>query len=348
MLTSSVRIQKFDALEPRLPPGFGNGTDGMGATISPKERWVQQLARYSRKEGYITGQQDTHHDSTFPVMVCTHEHIVALLVEEKTLRKPNRISALWHNTARFESVYEYQRLRALEIPGLKQIVFPTWSSWLQIAQDISTNLDRSAYLSDGVLVNYAGELAASTVILIRYPDRYKKLVYQIHRDGLNTRWIYGWSGLLSCFTTLWTVERIFFAMLNGLSLIAMLSAGRVEDIDQNVRAMLYGYAAFAVSDRAVGERIKDDQQRELERRYENEGPTDRGFGLDVVRQACKALGIPREVRYMDGPPALSTAWAKTYMEGRSGIEPAATGPTHKELNRWLESSTAWRFPARYT
>lgn len=336
-----------DSLEPRLPPGFEKGIDRVGATGTPKERWVKKLALYSTKEGYITGQQDTHHDSTFPVMVCTHDHIIALLVEEKTLRKPNRISALWHNTARFERVYEDQRLNSLEIPDLKEIVFPSWGSWLQIAQDISANLDRPAYLSDSLLVNYAGELAASSVILVRYPDRYKKLVYQIYRDGLNARWIYGWSGLLSCFTTLWTVERIFFAMLNGLSLIALLSAGRVEDIDLNVRAMLYGYAAFAVSDRAVGERIKDDQHRELARRYENEGPTFRGYGLDVIRKACKALGIPREVRYMDGPPALSAAWAKSYMEGKSGVDPPA-GQSHREINRLLGSSTAWRFPARYT
>lgn len=334
----------YKSLEPHLPEGFEEKM--MSAGLTPKQQWINMLAAFSTKQGFITGQQDTSEDGSARVMICDHHHIVALVIEEKTFRKPNRISVLWHNTARFESMYGDQRKDLSK--KFTNVVLPTWGSWLQISQDISTNLYRPVYLSAGLLVNFAGELAAATVILVRYPDRYQKLVYQIHRDGLNARWVYGWSGLLSCFSSLWTVERIYFSMLNGLSLLAILSTGRVEDIDKNVRAMLYGYAAFAVSDRAVGEKIKDDQQKEMARRYDyNTGVTFRGYGLDTIRQACKSLGIPRDVRYMDGPPALSAAWAKLYMDGKSGLERPEVGQTHEQINRLLGSSTAWRYPARY-
>ena len=331
---------------PRYPAGFWEQAEEEG--LGARQKWIELLASYSTDSERVVGQQDTPQDPTIDVINYDFSHVVALVVEEKSIRKPNRISILWHNTARFEKVYEDNRkalMKKEEIPG---VVLPTWSSWLQIAQDISTHLFRPVYLNGSLLTNFAAELSAASVILLRYPEKYKRLVEQIHMDGLNARWTYGWSGLLSCFSALWTTERIYFAMLNGLSLLAISENGEVANIDKNVRAMLYGYASFAVSDRAIGEKIKDLQQKEMSRRHiANRGVTFRGYGLDTVRRACKRLGIPRDVRFMDGPLALSVAWAMQYLEGDCGLDTLTHGNTHEEIDRLLGSSTAWRYPARY-
>lgn len=113
--------------------------------------------------------------------------------------------------------------------------------------------------------------------MIAYPAKYKELVEQIYKDGLNARRTLDRSGLSACISSLWTRERIYIAILNGLSLLALQSADHACDIYENIRSMFYVYAAFEVFDRVVGKRIAKDRTAELLKRYTiNRGRTCRG------------------------------------------------------------------------
>lgn len=309
--------------------------------IKNKKHWAEALCEYGTSEG----QQDTHGEGIPNVITTGDASGIAILVHEKISRLPNRFCALWYNTSRFEEVYGGKIDDLRRDSKVAHILFPQWSNWLKTAQDIASNLPRPMFLSDTQLVNYAGELASSSVILVAYGGKYRELVEQIYQDGLNARWTFGWSGLLACFSQLWTKERIYIAMLNGLSLLALVSADRVSDITENVRSMLYGYAAFEVSDRAVGKRIAEDRKAELLRRYTlNKGKTCRGSGVCAIRMACKTLGIPAEASHMDGLPAFCIGWCSEYMERKPGNQTPEHGADHDEVERLMGSSSAWRYP----
>lgn len=324
--------------------------DDSGRPILDKRRWAECLITYGRVGSEpAQGQQDTHGEALRPVFDVSDSSGIAMLIREKTQHPPNRMCALWYATARFEEVYEAKTAELCEMSEYEHILFPTWASWLKIAQDVGAHLERPVYLSDDCLVNFAGELASASLILVCYAEKFTLLVDQIHKDGLNARWTFGWSGLLSCFSHLWTKERIYVAMLNGLSLLAMISTSDVRLIDPNIRAMLYGYAAFAVSGRAVGRRIADDRNAELRKRYRfNKGKTCRGSGLNATRIACRELGLPAEASHMDGLPAFSTGWAREYMETKPGNQDPENGKTHDEVETREGSSNVWRFPHSVT
>lgn len=310
------------------------------SVIKDKKHWAEALCEYGTEEG----QQDTHGECVPNVITTADASGIAILVNEKISRLPNRMCALWYNTTRFEEVYERKVHDLKRDSRLSHVLFPQWSNWLQTAQDIAGNLPRPMFLSNTQLVSYAGELASCSVILVAYGAKYGQLVNQIYKDGLNSKWTFGWSGLLACFSQLWTKERIYIAMLNGLSLLALVSADRVSDIDENVRSMLYGYAAFEVSDRAVGRRIAEDRKAELLRRYTlNKGKTCRGSGVCAIRMACRTLGIPAEASHMDGLPAFCTGWCSEYMERKPGNQAPEHGVDHDEVEKLMGSSTAWRY-----
>ena len=129
------------------------------------------------------------------------------------------------------------------------------------------------------------------------------------------------------------------AMLNGLSLFALHSAERVCDIDTKVRSMCYGYAAYAVSSRALGKRIAKDRKDDLLRRYtEDKGKTCRGSGLWATRHACRILGLPPEASAMDGLPAFSTGWAYEYMERKPGSQEPEHGENHDDVENPASNS----------
>lgn len=323
-----------------------------GKAINTPMEWARALETYGgdrdqQPDGGSGGQQDTHGEP-LPTVIRTYNRVgVAVLVHEKTSRVPNRMSALWYATSTFEELYQ-QKVDEMS-RGDTNVLFPTWSGWLKIAQDIGTHLPRPVYLSDTQLINFAGELASASVILVKYHEKYKELVNQIRMDGLHARWTFGWSGLLACFTHLWTFERIYIAMLNGLSLLALSTTSGVGDIDENVRSMLYGYAAFEVSDRAVGKVIANDRKAELLKRYSlNKGKTCRGSGLCATRLACYALKIPAEASHMDGLPAFSTGWCSEYMERLPGNQTPAHGDNHDQVEAREGSSNVWRYPHSLT
>jgi len=326
--------------------------DATGREITNKQQWAECLVNYgwdAERDGGIQGQQDTH-CAQLPALVNVYNaRGIAVMVHEKTHRQPNRMCALWYNTARFEDVYDEVRDYVRVHTEYKDIMLPSWGSWLRIAQDIGTHLQRPVFLSDSHLVNFAGELASASLILVRFPDKFKELVDQVHQDGLNARWTFGWSGLLACFSQLWTKERIHIAMMNGLSLLALNAEENVTDLDENVRSMLYGYAAFEVSDRAVGKRIAEDRKAELLRRYTlNKGKTCRGSGVCATRLACMALGIPGVASHMDGLPAFCTGWASEYLERQPGNQTPEHGATHDAIEDVHGSSNVYRYPHSHT
>lgn len=314
-------------------------------SIINKYDWAEALLTY----GTPKGQQDTHGDAIPNVMDTSTTSGIATLVHEKTYRIPNRMSALWYNTRTFEEKYNKISSQTQLMEKHSPIMFPTWSSWLSLAQSIGAKLEHPVYLSDVHLTMYAGELASASLILVRYNEKYAELVDIIHRTGLDARWTFGWSGLLACFSHLWTTERIFVAMLNGLSLLALQSTADLAHLDPNVISMLYGYAAFEISDRAVGKRIAEDRKAELLRRYAgNKGKTCRGSGLCAIRMACKVLGLPAEASHMDGLPAFSAGWASEYIERKPGNQTPEHGFNHDEVEARHGSSNAWRYPHTQT
>ncbi|CAN8073529.1 unnamed protein product [Agarophyton chilense] len=336
------------------PSGLKPYTDGEGrihsrvvmdqskdTEITTKEEWAEALLTYGSDEG----QQDTHGPLVRCEMNAYTARGIAILVFEKTARIPNRMSALWYNTSRFEEVYRSLSEETNEMAEHENLTLPSWASWLHIAQEMASNLERPVYLSDVILTVYAGELASASLILARYHSKYTQLVEAIHRIGLEARWTFGWSGLLACFSQVWTKERIFVAMLNGLSLLAMTSVEDVEHMDENVTSMLYGYAAFEVSDRAVGKRIAKDRKAELLKRYqENKGKTCRGSGVCTIRLACQKLDLPAEASHMDGLPAFSAGWASEFLEHKPGNQRPEHGLDHDQVEARHGSSNAWRYP----
>lgn len=325
--------QVVDSLSPGSP------------VIDTARKWAQCLTTY-HCEG---GQQDTSGDALVRVARFSNASGIALVVREKTHYPPNRMSSLWYNTATFEEVYEQKSREVRNMAGTGPLVMPRWASWLRIAMDIGTHLKRPLFSSDLRLINFAGELASASIIMARYPRKYSELVLLIYDDGLKARWTFGWSGLLACFTHLWTPERIHIAMLNGLSLLALSKTEHVRDINENVRSLLYGYAAFAVSDRAVGKRIEQDRMSELLTRYKaDRGRTCRGSGVSATRLACKWLGIPAESSHMDGLPAFSTGWCSEYLERNPGNQSPEHGGSHDEVEMRHGSSNAWRYPYSHT
>lgn len=316
-----------------------------GEVITNKREWADALLTYGTPEG----QQDTHGERLPPIANMTDASGIAVLVHEKTTQVANRMSALWYNTARFEEVYDEKAFDATMRHTFPKIMFPKWPSWLNIAHDIAAHATNPLTVSDRMLVVFAGEMASASLILVRYPEKFRTLVRQVYQDGLNARWTFGWSGLLACFSHLWTEDRIYIALLNGLSLLALASTRKVSDIDANVRAMLYGYAAFAVSDRAVGKRIAQDRKAELLTRYsQNKGKTCRGSGLCATRLACRALQLPAEASHMDGLPAFSTGWASEFLDRKPGNQVPEHGKNHDEVEALQGSSNMWRYPHSHT
>lgn len=339
------RHSTVERLVSTTPPAVKEGVFCNGKRIQNGTEWALALSTY----GGVEGQQDTHGEPLTRVVNVTDATGIALLVHEKTTRVPNRMTGLWYSTARFEELYQDKVRDMAKDEHCKGILFPSWAGWLHIAQDIGVHLRRPVYLSDTHLENFAGELASASMILVKYPKKYAQLVKQIEQDGLNARWVFGWSGLLACFSHLWTFERIYIAMLNGLSLLALSSKAEVSDLDENVRSMLYGYAAFEVSDRAVGRKIANERKTELLKRYKkNAGRTCRGSGLHAVRLACDALGLPAEASHMDGLPSFSTGWCSEYMERKPGNQTPAHGDTHDDVEWRQGSSNAWRYPHSHT
>lgn len=339
-------VEGLDQADPsglasNAPPVFNQDTKEL---ITSKIQWAEALLSYGSPEG----QQDTHGDALPMVASMRDASGIALLIYEKATHLPHRMSALWYNCAHFEDVYDNRAFDLDMRRHYPSIMLPKWPSWLGIAREVAV-LYSASVQSELSLTLLAGELASTSLILVRYADKYKELVDQIHRDGLNARWTFGWSGLLACFSHLWTKDRIYIAMLNGLSLLAMTSCKDVKGIDPNVRSMLYGYAAFAVSDRAVGRHIADDRKQELVKRYrDNKGKTCRGSGLCAIRLACKKLGLPQEAGYIDGLPAFSAGWASEFLERKPGNQKPEHGLTHDEVEMRQGSSNAWRYPYTHT
>lgn len=349
------RYQGVEDLQRTLPSALGNGMEvrhqDTGKVIENSKEWAEALLTYggpaenSSMGERPEGQQDTHGEALPSIASPFDASGIALMVKEKTRFLPHRMSALWYNTERFSEVYENRAFDNEIRSRSPQVMFPRWRGWIKIAKDLVEDGMTQISSPDRTIYLLAGELASASLILVRYPKRYKCLVDLIYEDGLNARWTFGWSGLLACFSHLWTKERIYIAMLNGLSLLALTLSSDVYDIDANVRSMLYGYAAFAVSDRAVGMRIAQDRKAELHRRYkQNKGKTCRGTGLHAIRLACQTLGLPAEASHMDGLPSFSTGWAGEYLERKPGNQSPEHGNNHDQVEAKQGSSNVFRYP----
>lgn len=272
---------------------------------------------------------------------------VATLVYEKTAHVPHRMTSLWYGTSTFSD--RYAAAAQMSSAGGHHLRVPSLHTWRRMAVGIGERAPVPLFLSGADLENYACELAAASVLLTNYAAPFAALVEQIYQDGRAARWTFGWSGLLSCFSNLWTPERVHIAACNGLSLLALQCAPRVAAIPDCVRSMLVAYVSYAVSARAVGRRIAPLRQAELLRRYRaNRARTCRGSGVDAIRRACTTLRLPAVASHMDGLPAFTAGWCLEYMERQPGNQPPAHGADHDEVERRLGSGTAWRYPSEST
>lgn len=340
---SATRAQDLPKEGPRWPRDGSivtNPIDGTIIKLNDVDTWLSALSCYGSEEG----QQDTRGPPQKDLFSASDRSGVATLVYEITSITPHRMTSLWYATARFEELYKEMAAEAgarragLHLPAC-------FSIWKELASDVAQHLDEPMYLSGDRLCCYAGELASTALLLTRHAHEYRALVERVFNDGRAARWTFGWSGLLSCFSNLWTRQRVFIAMLNGLSLLAIHSASSVGEIEPCVRAMLVGYASFAVSDRAVGKRVANARKAELLRRYrESRGKSCRGTGLCATRDACEILGIPAEASHMDGLPAFSTGWTMEYLTAEPGSQPSIYGGSHTEIEEQQGSSNAWRYP----
>eukprot|EP00170_Pyropia_yezoensis_P007704 contig_31708_g7728 len=273
---------------------------------------------------------------------------IETLVYEKTAHVPHQMSSLWYRTTTFYECFHSAAYVAYASDAADHVRMPLLSTWYHLAEPIRQRVSVPLNgLSGADQENYACELASTSLLLVNhsFSAKFKALVDQIYQDGLAARRTAGWSGLLSCFSCLWTRERVHIAACNGLSLLALQSASTVEAIPHCVRALLVAYVSYAVSSRAVGRRIATTRQAELFRRYQsNMSCTCRGGGLDAIRRACTTLGLPAVASYMDGLPSFAAGWCIKYLMRQQGNQPSSYGTDHEEVERRLGSSTTWRYP----
>lgn len=317
-----------------------NPIDGSAIRRGDKEAWENALRKY----GSPQGQQDSRGPAQDHLFNSSDRTGIATLIHEITHCIPHRMSSLWYVTARFEDVYE---AAAREINAKdKNILLPShFADWKELAIDIAANLEEPVYLSGDGLSNYAGRIASASLLLTQYSYEYRGLVERIYHDGRFSRWTFGWSGLLSCYSNLWTRHRVFMAMLNGLSLLAIRSSRTVAEIEPSVRALMVGYCSFAISDRAIGKKIANFRKQELLDRYvSNRSRSARGLGLATTREACRILGIPSEASHLDGLPSFATGWSMKHLLFKAGVFTPEHGNYHGEIEEREGSSNAWRYP----
>lgn len=271
---------------------------------------------------------------------------VATFVCEITAHVPHRMTWLWYSTSTFAERFSEVASRS-STSGLLRV--PSLWTWRRMAVGIGERAPVSLHLAGADLDFFSCELAATSLLLTHYPVLYQQLVEQLYQDGRKARWTFGWSGLLSCFSNLWTRERVYVASANGLSFLALLSAPAVSKISDSVRSLLVAYTSYAASTWAVGRRIAPARQAELLRRYrKNRGRTCRGSGVDAIRRGCSVLDLPAAASHMDGLPAFTAGWCLEYMERQPGNQPPAYGADHEEVERRMGSCTAWRYPSEAT
>lgn len=324
--------------------------------ITTMDEWVRALMVYGDEPvlapsgqrnplfpGSFAGMQDTAGTVQLdrPLLDTSSTSGIVTLVYEKTAFVPHRMASLWYGSSIFSDRYAEAAPLVSRYGGLRM---PSLASWRRMAIGIGESARVPLFLSGADLENYACELASASMLLALYPTQFKELVDQIYEDGRKARWTFGWSGLLSCFSNVWTRERVFVAAANGLSLLSLRSATTVARIPDCVRSMLVAYVSSVVSQRAVGRRIASLQQQELLRRYRyNRGRTCRGSGVDAIRRACNVLGLPAVASHMDGLPAFMAGWCLEYMVRQPGNQPPEHGEDHEEVERRLGSGTAWRY-----
>jgi len=161
---------------------------------------------------------------------------VVTLVYEKTAHVPHRMSSLWYGTTTFTDRSREAARRANG--GGRSLRIPSLSSWRVMAVGIGECSPVLPFLSGMDLENYACELAATSLLLARYPTACKRLCDQIHEIGRKARWTFGWSGLLACCSNPWTRERVYVAAANGLSLLALGCAPSVAKIVGSLREVV--------------------------------------------------------------------------------------------------------------
>lgn len=329
--------------------------------ITTPDEWVRALMVYGdepltdadgalnpRFPGVHAGMQDTAGTVPLgrPLLDTSSLAGIATLVYEKTAHVPHRMTSLWYGTSTFSARYA-SAAQVSDVGGHLRV--PSLHTWRRMAVGIGERAPVPLYLSGADLENFACELASTSLLLTSHAGPFKALVEQIYQDGRAARWTFGWSGLLSCFSNLWTAEQVHIAASNGLSLLALQCAPTVAAIPDCVRALLVAYVSYAVSSRAVGRRIATARQAELLRRYRaNKGRTCRGSGVDAIRRACATLGLPAVASHMDGLPAFTAGWCLEYMVRQPGNQPPAYGADHDEVERRLGSGTAWRYPSDCT
>lgn len=340
---SLLLAAEFPDKGPRWPNGPEEVHQPRTGQIIPrgdKDAWKNALMTYSPG-----GQQDTKGPPNLKLFSVKDRSGIATLVHEKTHIRPHRMASLWYSTARFEDLCAIVASDINARSGDQLMMPEAFAIWKDVASDIAQHLKEPMYLNGVELCIYAGELASASILLSHFPTEFSDLVEQVYQDGRSSRWTFGWSGLLACFSNLWTRQRVFITMLSGLSLLAIKSANNVASIEPSVRAMMVGYASFAISERAIGKRIAKERKDELLARYmQNRGKTCRGSGLCATRLACSILGIPAAASHMDGLPAFATGWALEFMEFRPGNQLPEHGGNHHEVEEREGSSTAWRYP----
>ncbi|CAM9963865.1 unnamed protein product [Laminaria digitata] len=220
--------------------------------------------------------------------------------------------------------------------------FPCLSEWYRISGDLAGLRDDPLLLSVRERKRYALRLASVSALLAYRDHEYKALCVKVHELGIMARWTHGWSGLVSCYTAWWTVGNVSIALLGGLPLLAI---ERQADLLPSVACLLVGLASENIMSTYMSDETRAARTEELARRYYHEkGKTCRGIGVNCIREALAAVGLPGSASQLDGVVAFSVGWAKEAVEGLPGNQKPRDGQNHCQIEDRYSSSRVYRFP----
>ena len=289
-------------------------------------------------ETYGPGQQD-HGDELIPNPPQSRVQHVWDMMTWITAQAPKPMENIW-----YESKELIVKLREIAWQGGRGAFwppFPRLESWFRIAGDIASQRDAPLLLSVLEFKRYALRIASTSALVAYNPHEYCTLAKSVYDLGIMARWIHGWSGRLSCYSSLWTPGNVGMSLLGGLTLLAIRKNVASDD---DVRCLLVGIASENIMARYMPDKVRAARTEELATRYSrNQGKTCRGSGVKCVRLACEKLGLSRSASQLDGCVAFAVGWAKEAVDGLPGSQKPRDGNDHGQIEDIFCSSRAYRF-----
>ena len=239
-----------------------------------------------------------------------HEHLYTFGPDDQGLRTvlayvaktvPHRLTNAWY----FTDTWDDMANKAPTINGLgdKWIPLPPEKSgWNEIASYVARENVNATGLSAMESYRYTGRILAASNIIAYYHETYMGIVEKVLHCGKVARWTYGWSGRLSCYSAFFTKEHVYLALLDGITLLAIL---KNKHNHRSVIQLLTAFASFTIMEERCCMDVLKARQDELVYRYtKDKGRTCRGSGLKAIRDTCALLDIPAACSKLDGHPAF--------------------------------------------